>query len=105
MFGGCHKLKEIVGIDKFNTSKVTNMSGMFNECHEIEYIDLSNFNTSNITNMSYMFNNCNKLKYLSLLNFSISINCVTKNMLKFSSKQNCEFKTNNKDLLNLYKSS
>ena len=92
MFNKCHKLKEIKGINKFNTSKV-----------ELEYLDLSNFNTDNVTNMSWMFNNCNKLKYLNLLNFSI--NCDTKNMLSFKSKKNCQFITNNKDLMNLYNSS
>ena len=35
---------------------------MFQECNELEYLDLSNFNTSNVTNMSWMFNKCNKLK-------------------------------------------
>ena len=50
-----------------------------------------------------MFYDCNKLKYLNLLNFSI--NCETKNMLRFESKNNCKFITNNKDLKKLYNSS
>ena len=103
MFNECHKLKEIKGINKFNTSKVTAMNTMFQLCEELEYLDLSNFNTDNVTNMSWMFNKCNKLKYLNLLNFSI--NCDTKNMLSFKSKKNCQFITNNKDLMNLYNSS
>ena len=97
------ELKIIKGIENFNTTNVANMDGMFSECNELEYLDLSNFNTSNVNNMSCMFNNCNKLKYLNLLNFSI--NCATNNMLKFSSKKNCQFITNNKDLLKLYNSS
>ena len=103
MFNNCHKLKEIKGINKFDTNKVIDINTMFQNCYELEYLDLSNFNTSNVTDMSQMFNNCNKLKYLNLLNFSI--NCNTKNMLTFESKKDCEFKTNNKDLLNLYNSS
>ena len=103
MFNQCYKLKEIKGINSFNTNKVTDMKGMFQGCYELEYLDLSNFNTSNVTDMSYMFNKCNKLKYLNLLNFTI--NCETKNMLNFENKKNCQFNTNNKDLLNLYKSS
>ena len=79
------------------------MQLMFQECYELESLDLSNFNTSNVTNMSLMFYKCNKLKYLNLLNFSI--NCETKNMLTFDSKKNCKFITNNKDLQNLYNSS
>ena len=103
MFNNCNKLKEIKGIGKFNTNKVTDMNTMFQNCYELEHLDLSNFNTSNVTDMSWMFFNCNKLKYLNLLNFSI--NCDTQNMFKNINKNNCQFKTNNNDLLNIYNSS
>ena len=103
MFNECNKLKEIKGINNFNTNKVTNMKGMFQLCNELEYLDLSNFNTSKVTDMSLMFNSCNKLKYLNLLNFTI--NCDTEDMLNFENKKNCQFITNNKDLLKLYESS
>ena len=79
------------------------MKAMFNFCGELEYLDLSNFNTSSVEDMEGMFNKCNKLKYLNLLNFSI--NCETNNMLAFNSKKDCQFITNNEDLLNLYNSS
>ena len=79
------------------------MTTMFQACNELEYLDLSNFNTENVTDMSWMFCDCNKLKYLNLLNFSI--NCETKNMLRFKSKNICKFITNNKDLKKLYNSS
>ena len=62
MFNKCYKLKEIKGIDKFNTNELTKMNSMFQLCHELEYLDLSNFNTSKVTNMEYIFNECNKLK-------------------------------------------
>ena len=103
MFTACNKLKEIKGINKFITNKVTNMSGMFQECNELEYLDLSNFNTENVIDMSAMFTKCNKLTYLNLLNFSIK-NCETKNMFEFNNKNNCQFITNNNDLLKLYNS-
>ena len=102
MFIQCHKLKEIKGINKFNTKKVTNMKEMFQKCYELENLDLSNFNTQNVNNMGFMFAGCNKLKYLNLLNFSI--NCETKNMLAFKQKNKCKFITNNKELLNIYNS-
>ena len=35
------KLKEIKGIEKFNTSKVISMIAMFNQCNEIENLNLS----------------------------------------------------------------
>ena len=103
MFNECLKLKEIKGINIFNTNNVKNMKAIFNECYVLNYLDLTNFNTYNVTKMLFMFNYCNKLKYLNLLNFSI--NCDTKNMLSFKSKKNCQFITNNKDLMNLYNSS
>ena len=68
MFNKCNKLKEIKGINKFNTNKVTNMRGMFELCNELEYLDLSIFDTSNVTNMEFMFNYCNKLKEIKGIN-------------------------------------
>ena len=104
MFNRCHKLKEIKGINKFITSKVTNMSTMFQECNEIEYLDLSNFDTSNVTDMGWMFFGCNKLDDLNLLNFSVKNNCNIQNMFKFNSKKKCRFITNNDILQNIYNS-
>ena len=79
------------------------MNGFFEECSNIISLDFSNFDTSNVTDMAKMFNKCNKLKYLNLLNFTI--NCDTKLMFNFENKKNCQFITNNKDLLKLYNSS
>ena len=67
MFTRCKLLKEIKGINLFNTSKVTSMNEMFQFCTELESLDLSNFNTANVSNMENMFYECNKLKYLNLL--------------------------------------
>ena len=50
MFNKCHKLKEIKGINKFNTDKVTNMRAMFCECNKLENLNL-NFDTSNVNDM------------------------------------------------------
>ena len=58
MFNLCHKLKEIKGINNFNTTKVTNMRTMFQKCNVLEYLDLSNFNTINVTDMGWMFSEC-----------------------------------------------
>ena len=78
------------------------MRTMFQNCYELEYLDLSNFNTANVTDMSWMFFNCNKLKNLNVLNFSM--NGKTENMFNFKNKEKCIFTTNNKDLSKLYKS-
>ena len=56
MFNNCYKLKEIKGINKFNTNKVTDIQSMFDKCNELEYLDLTNFDTFNVTNMAWMFN-------------------------------------------------
>ena len=68
MFCDCNKLKGIKGINKFITNKVTNMKAMFQNCNELEYLDLSNFNTSNVDNMRFMFNECYKLKEIKGIN-------------------------------------
>ena len=62
MFNKCQKLKKIIGIDKFNTSKVINMPALFSECNSIEKLNLNNFNTTNVNNMALMFNRCRELK-------------------------------------------
>ena len=62
MFGNCNKLKKINGIEKFDTSQVTNMVKMFCNCNELENLDLSQFNTNKLTTVEKMFYNCTKLK-------------------------------------------
>ena len=52
---------------------------MFQECNELEYLDLSNFNTHNVTDMEAMFNNCNKLKEIKGINKFILSNVKNKN--------------------------
>ena len=44
MFSECNKLKEIKGIEKFNTVNAINMKAMFSLCYKIESLYLSNFN-------------------------------------------------------------
>ena len=74
LFNQCEKLKEIKGINKFNTDKLKNVQYMFYSCNELESLDLSNFNTSNITNMACMFFECKRLKEIKGLNKFITIN-------------------------------
>jgi len=63
MFNHCNKLKEIKRINKFYTNQVTNMSSIFNEYKELEYLDLSNFNISNVYDRDFMFCKCFKFNY------------------------------------------
>ena len=56
----------------FNTSKVTNMSEMFQNCSKLTSLNVSNFDTSNVTDMRYMFYNCSSLTSLKVSNFNTS---------------------------------
>ena len=61
----------------WDTSKVTNMAGMFTGCAYLTSIDLSGFDTSNVTNMNKMFgSNLNSLNEplinMSFINIDVS---------------------------------
>lgn len=81
MFHDCVNLRTINGINEWDTSNVTNMSEMFNNCRSLESLDLSSFNTSNVTNMWHMFSDCENLKELNLSSFEIREDCETGWML------------------------
>ena len=51
-------ITSIDGLDKIDTSNVTNMEYMFGYSATLTYLDLSNFDTHNVTNMTNMFRNC-----------------------------------------------
>ena len=102
MFNECHKLKEIKGINKFNTSKVNNMGAMFQLSKELEYLDLSNFDTRNVKDVGWMFFGCDNLKSLNLLNFELKNSCKTQKMFDFDSGKTCKFITINNNLKKLY---
>ena len=71
MFEGCSALTSL-DLSSFNTSSVTNMGFMFNECSSLTSLDLSSFNTSSVTNMKRMFFNCSSLTALDLSSFNTS---------------------------------
>ena len=68
------KIKNILELDlsNFDTSKVANMSHMFNGMRNLTTLNLSNFNTSNVTNMGGMFFSMTNLTTLNLSNFDTS---------------------------------
>ncbi len=63
---------DIEGIEYLNTSQVTDMSGMFDNCRGLKYLDVSNFDTSNVTEMQHMFSTCYNLTDLDLSHFNTS---------------------------------
>ena len=71
-FSDYSAMTEIEGMEYFNTSEVTNMSNLFEDCSSLESIDLSHFNTGKVTNMSGMFWVCNSLTALNLSAFNTS---------------------------------
>ena len=78
-----------IDLSSWDTSNVTNMSAMFQNCTSITSLDVSNFNTSKVTKMPYMFNLCYSLTSLDLHNFD------TTNVTDMSSMfQDCTSLTN-----------
>ena len=68
MFEECTSLTSL-NLDNFNTDKVTDMSSMFSACANIRYLDVSGFDTHNVTDMNHMFSECYGLLSLDLGNF------------------------------------
>ena len=68
MFEECTGLTSF-DLDNFDTHNVKNMTGMFSACANIRYLDVSGFDTHNVTNMSSMFKECYGLLSLDLDNF------------------------------------
>lgn len=57
---------EKVEFSNFNTSKVTDMHGMFLWASKLTHIDVSHFDVSNVKNMESMFRDCEKLGEIDL---------------------------------------
>ena len=76
MFENCSNL---IVIPLLNTNSTINMSHMFFNCDKLEIIPL--LDTSNVTDMSYMFNSCTNLDNIPLLN-TTKVNTM-KNMFYF----------------------
>ena len=66
---GFMKLVSIGNVSEWNTSKVKNMSSMFQGCYYLESVDVSNWDTTNVTNMSFMFTYCYSLENLDVSNW------------------------------------
>ena len=58
MFYRCNNLKEIKGLENWDVSNVTNMSNMFSKCKSLVTLNLTGWDTSNVTSMFSMFYEC-----------------------------------------------
>ena len=59
-------LTTLAGLSYLNTSKVTNMAYMFNNCSSLTSIDLSKLDMSKVTSFNYMVSGCSSLRNISL---------------------------------------
>jgi surface protein len=71
MFAQCSSLTSL-DLSSFNTSKVTDMRGLFEGCKKLTSLNVSSFNTSNVKYMDGMFKDCSSLTSLDLTNFNTS---------------------------------
>ena len=69
MFNNCKNLTSVGDLSNWDTSKVTNMSMMFNGASRLTSLDVSNWDTSKVTNMSLMFNGASSLHSLDVSNW------------------------------------
>ena len=68
-FANCKTLSKIEGLNNLNTSNVTDMSAMFNNCSSLSSLDVSGFDTSKVTSMNSMFAWCSGLSSLDVSGF------------------------------------
>jgi surface protein len=66
LFSGLTQLKNIQGIEKFDTANVTNMNSMFQGASSITELDLSQWDMSNVTSTTTMFAEMSNLKKLDI---------------------------------------
>ena len=59
-------LEDILGIYDLNTSEVTRMDGMFLRCYKLTDLYLDKFNISKVTDMSEMFRGCSALETINV---------------------------------------
>ena len=87
MFYDCVYLQSL-NLWDFDTAQVTDMSNMFCFCKSLTALNLSGFNTSNVTNMGGMFSDCYNLTSLDVSNFDTSQVTSMRGMFAYSSWEN-----------------
>ena len=70
LFNGFTNLSTITNISNLNTSAVTSMSYMFQNCTSLTTVDFTGIDTSHVNNMSYMFKNCTSLTSIDVSSLS-----------------------------------
>jgi len=100
LFYNLEKVKQIIGLETWDVSNVTDMSSMFCDCTNLTELNISNWDVSNVTDMSSMFNGCSSLTELDISNWDVSN--VTNMGFMFSCCQNLtELNISNWDVSNV----
>ena len=69
----CFKnVKQIIGLETWDVSNVTDMRNMFYKCSSLKKLNIHNWNVSNVTNMNTMFQYCSSLKELNIDTWDVS---------------------------------
>ncbi len=68
-FACCTRLKSVVGIERLDTSQVTDMRLAFYRCESLAELDVSGFDTSSATDMAWMFSKCSALTAIDVSGF------------------------------------
>ncbi|MDE7087611.1 MAG: DUF285 domain-containing protein, partial [Clostridia bacterium] len=71
-FNGCSNLTNINNIGNIDTSNVTDMQYLFQDCSSLTELDLSSWDTSNVTNFQCTFDGCSNLYSLNMLTCDFS---------------------------------
>ena len=85
-FYDCSNLTAINGLEKLDTSGVTNMSQMFKQCTKLSSLDLSSLNTGSVKDMPQMFMDCTSLTTLNLRKWNTESLTAMQDMFKGYSK-------------------
>ena len=74
-FIGCEHLRNLKGLDHWNTSNVNSLDSCFCGCKNLISLNLSHWDTSNVINMWACFVGCESLVYLNIEEWVINKDC------------------------------
>ena len=57
-----HRDEIIWNLNKWDISKILDMSGMFEDCQSLESLDVSRWDIGSVTDISHMFDGCESLE-------------------------------------------
>ena len=74
-YGGLSSAITTIDTTGLNTSNVTDMRYMFQNCSQLLSLDLSTFDTSKVTTMYNMFAGCSRIQEINISSFTIGSYC------------------------------